>query len=101
MVRFRSSRKERLLVTIAQQRRHRRLSPYAPLEVHQASLYTALYGAKAICSGMLQKRLQVRSGILKYESEVFGASEDEAPELDHSEDSENGESISHDVDSRW
>lgn len=28
--------------------------------------------------------------MLKYESEIFGASEDESPEMDHSEDSENG-----------
>ena len=28
--------------------------------------------------------------VLKSASEIFGASEEEAPELDHSEDSENG-----------
>jgi len=31
--------------------------------------------------------------LLTFSSEIFGTSEDESPELDHSEDSENGTSL--------
>ena len=34
---------------------------------------------------------------LTFSSEIFGTSEDEAPELDHSEDSENCEALKHRV----
>lgn len=38
-----------------------------------------------VCAARSNKRR-----LLRYWSEVFGASEDESPEMDHSEDSENG-----------
>ncbi|MCJ1462862.1 E1 ubiquitin-activating protein uba2 [Pseudocyphellaria aurata] len=78
-------------VTIATRKRRLRPFPSAPSGVLQVSRYTASFGPKATC---LRTSLHPPSPImLMIRSEIFGTSEDNTPELDHSDDSENAKEI--------
>lgn len=69
-------------------RKRQRLFLFALLEVLLANRYTALYGRKVTCLRMIIFYLLLAA--LTIRSEIFGISEDETLEFDHSEDSENG-----------
>lgn len=75
--------------TIAIQNRCRRVSPSVPSGALQVNQYTVSFGLKVTCS---RKTLcaTLSETFLWRNREIFGISEDETPELDHSEDSENG-----------
>ncbi|KAL8831600.1 MAG: hypothetical protein Q9191_000780 [Dirinaria sp. TL-2023a] len=72
-------------------RRFRRPFLSARYEAHQANRFTALYGQRAIYSRM--SHLLQKAASLTRESEIFGISEEEAPEMDLTEDSENAKEI--------
>lgn len=70
------------------QRRHQRVFPSAPSEVLLAKLYTVLCGLRVISSRMRYNAIIFLHA--DHVSELFGTSEADAPELDHSEDADNG-----------
>lgn len=75
--------------TIAIRRRFPRAFLSARYEVHQVNRSTASCGQRVISSRMVLS-FEAGSRMLILHSEIFGTSEDDAPELDHSADSENG-----------
>lgn len=74
--------------TIVIPRKRQRLFLFVLSEVPLANRYTALYGQKVTYLRMNIFYLLLAA--LTIRSEIFGISEDETPEFDHSEDSENG-----------
>lgn len=76
--------------TTVMQRKSRKAFPSAPSEVRQVNRYIASSGLKVICSRT--PKLSWYSGIdlINGYREIFGTSEDDAPELDFTADSDNG-----------
>lgn len=75
--------------TIAIQNRCRRVFPSVLSGVLQVNQYTVLFGLKATYSRKSRCPTLSEKSLWR-NREIFGISEDETPELDHSEDSDNG-----------
>ena len=87
---FAESTREKRNAMIVMRSRCLRAFPSAPSAARQASPYIVSYGQRAIFSSQYHVYRQLR--FTNDCSELFGTSEDEATELDHSEDTENGNS---------
>lgn len=75
--------------TIATPKKPPRVIQFVLSEAPLARLFIALFGPKVISLRVCI--LTCSKFLLIFKSEIFGTSEDDVPEFDHSEDSENGE----------